>query len=70
MFLKNYTHVTYLINYTQVTYLINYSQVTYLSKGTVLGRVLWSANIFPTCNRLSDSKSGFVNLPYPVFGFL
>jgi len=50
-------------------FLKNYTQVTYLIKGTVLGRALWDANTFPTRNRLPDSKSGFVNVPYPVFGF-
>jgi len=30
---------------------------------------LWGANTFPTRNRLPDSESGFVNLPYLIFGF-
>jgi len=50
-------------------FLKNYTQVTYLIKGTVLGQALWGANTFPTRNQLPDFKSGFVNLPYPVFGF-
>jgi len=42
---------------------------TYLVKGTALRRALWGANTFPTRNRLSDSESGFVNLPYLIFDF-
>ena len=42
---------------------------THLIKGTAVGRTLWGASTFPTRNRLPDSKSGFVNLPYLVFGF-
>ena len=39
-------------------------------KGTAVGRALWGASTFPTRNRLPDSKSGFANLFYLVFGFL
>jgi len=42
---------------------------TPLITGTALGRALWGASTFPTCNRLPNSKSGFANLPYLVFGF-
>jgi len=48
-------------------YFENHIFFAYLIKGTVLGRTMWGANTFPTRNRLSDPKSGF--LAYLVLSF-
>jgi len=44
----------------KINILKNHITFAHLIKGTVLERSLWGANTFPTCNRLLDSKSGYL----------
>jgi len=46
----------------------NHITFAHLIKGIILGRALWGANTFPTRNRLSYPKSGF--LAYLDLSFL